>query len=90
VPTTLTVPHVVDLGPERCPEVNRETRDEAHRTTSRPPFDTKDVDGTRAYSPDAVRQWISAHEVSETRKNLTLSRAIDHIERCRGVANAQS
>jgi len=82
-PPTRIVPEVVDLGPARCPDVDQATRAEARATTPRPAYDTKDSDGTPAYSRDAVRQWISAHEVSEARKNLALGRTIEQVERCR-------
>lgn len=85
-PPARIVPHVVDLGPARCPDIDAATKAEAHATTPRPGPDAADADGTPAYSRDAVRKWISAHEVSEARKNLTLSRTIDQYERCRGAA----
>jgi len=85
-PPRLVPAPVVDLGPMRCPEIDQETKAEAHASTPRPPFDIKDTDGVAAHSATSVRGWISRLEVSERRKNLTLSRTIDLYDRCRSVA----
>lgn len=70
----------------RCPEIDQETKAEAHASTPRPPFDIKDTDGVAAHSATSVRGWISRLEVSEMRKSLTLARTIDLYDRCRGAA----
>lgn len=80
---------VVDLAPARCPEVDGSDRDEASRTTQRPPYDTRDTDGTAALSRDATRRWISAYDLSESRKNSALARLIALNERCRTPAPAK-
>lgn len=84
-PPRLVPSPVVDLGPMRCPEIDQETKAEAQASTPRPPFDIKDTDGVAAHSATSVRGWISRLEVSERRKNLTLSRTIDLYDRCRGA-----
>lgn len=85
-PPARIVPQVVDLGPERCPDVEAEIRAEARRTTPRPAYDAADSDGTPGYSHDAVRRWISPLEVAEVRKNMALTRTIEQLDRCRGAA----
>ena len=82
-------PVVVETTPIRCPELDAKLKLEAKRRTARPtptPIVRPDGSTKLGHSPDAIRRWISALEVSEDRKGQLLDFAIAEYERCRSGA----
>ena len=81
-PAAQVAPAVVDLASTRCAAVDPADRAEADRVTERPPFDTKDADGTAALSRAGIRKWINGYQVAEGRKNATIKRLASSIDEC--------